>query len=55
MPRPIGDIYLKKVRTLFCENANPKIAEPVKKHLSKQRQPTCHHYGVIGHIRPYYH
>jgi hypothetical protein len=37
---------------VLCENANLKIVEPIKKHFSKQRQPTCHHCGVIGHIRP---
>jgi hypothetical protein len=36
---------------VLCKNANPKIAEQVKKHFSTQRQPTCHHYGVTGHIR----
>jgi hypothetical protein len=30
----------------LCKNANPKIVEPIKKHFSKQRQPTCHHYGA---------
>jgi hypothetical protein len=40
---------------VLCKNANLKIAELVKKHLSKQCQPTCHHCGVTGHIRPYCH
>jgi hypothetical protein len=38
---------------VLCENANPKSAEPVKKHFSKRSQTTCHHYGVSGHIRPH--
>jgi len=40
---------------VLCKNANLKIAEPVKKHFSKRSQPTCHHCGVIGHIRPHCH
>jgi hypothetical protein len=40
---------------ILCKNANLKISEPVKKHFSKQSQPTCHHYGVTGHIKPHYH
>jgi hypothetical protein len=40
---------------VLCKNANPKSAEPINKHFSKQRQPTCHHCGVTGHIRPHYH
>jgi hypothetical protein len=38
-----------------CENANLKIADPVKKHFSKQSQPTYHHCGIIRHIRPHCH
>jgi hypothetical protein len=40
---------------VLCKNANPKIAEYVKKHFSKQRQPACYHCGVTGHIRPHCH
>jgi hypothetical protein len=40
---------------VLCKNANLKIAELVKKHFSKRSQPTCHHCGVIGHIRPHCH
>jgi len=40
---------------VLCKNPNPKIAEHVKKHFKKQKQPTCHHYGVTGHIRPHCH
>jgi hypothetical protein len=40
---------------VLCKNANPKVAEHVKKHFSKQRQPTCHHCGVTRHIRPHCH
>jgi len=38
-----------------CENANLKMVEHVMKHFSKQRQPTCHHCGVTGHIRSHCH
>jgi hypothetical protein len=40
---------------VLCKYANLKIAEPIKKHFSKQRQPTCHYYGVTRHIRPHCH
>jgi len=40
---------------VLCKNANLKIAKPTKKHFSKRSQPTCHHCGVTGHIRPHYH
>jgi hypothetical protein len=40
---------------VLCKNANLKIVEPIKKHFNKQRQPTCHHCGVTGHIRPHCH
>jgi hypothetical protein len=40
---------------VLWKNANLKIAELIKKHFSKQRQPTCHHCGVTGHIRPHCH
>jgi hypothetical protein len=39
----------------LCKNANLKIVKPIKKHFSKQRQPTCQICGVIGHIRPHCH
>jgi len=56
MSRPLGDIYLKKIRTLFCVRMlNPQFAEHVKKHFSKQRQPICHHCGVTRHIWPHSH
>jgi hypothetical protein len=38
---------------VVCENANLKIAEPLKKHFSKRSQPTCYHCGVSGHIKPH--
>jgi hypothetical protein len=40
---------------VLCKHVNLKIAEPVKKHFSKQSQPTSHHCGVTGHTRPHYH
>jgi hypothetical protein len=40
---------------VLCKNANLKIAKPIKKHFSKQRQPTCHHCSVTKHIRPQCH
>jgi len=40
---------------VLCKNANLKIVEPVKNYFSKQSQPTCHHCGVTGHIRPHCH
>jgi len=49
MSCPIGDIYLKKVKTLFC------VKMLTLKLQSIQRQPTCHHCGVIGHIRRHCH
>jgi hypothetical protein len=39
---------------VIYENVNIKFAEPVKKHSSKRSQPTYHHCGVSGHIRPHY-
>jgi hypothetical protein len=49
--------YLSQERKNFvlCKNTNPKITKPLKKHFSKQSQPTCHHCGITGHIRPHYH
>jgi hypothetical protein len=40
---------------VLCKNANPQIAKHVNKHFSKQSQPSCHHCGVTGHIRPHCH
>jgi hypothetical protein len=40
---------------VLCKNANLKIAKPINKHFSKQRQPTYHHCGVTRHIRPHCH
>jgi hypothetical protein len=61
---PSSDIYAPPHRRhlsqegknfVLCNNANLKIAELVKKHFSKRSQPTCHHCGVTGHIRPQCH
>jgi hypothetical protein len=38
--------------TVMCKNANHNFAENVKKHSNKRSLPTCHHYGITGHIRP---
>jgi len=40
---------------VLCKNANLQIAEPIKKHFSKQKKPTYHHCGVTGHIGPHCH
>jgi hypothetical protein len=40
---------------VLYKNANLKIAEPIKKHYSKRSQPTYHHCGVTGYIRPHCH
>jgi hypothetical protein len=48
-------LYQEGKNFALCKNANLKIAEPVKKHFSKQSQPTCHHCSVTGHIRPHCH
>jgi hypothetical protein len=36
---------------VICKNANRDSAENVKKHSNKRSLPTCHHYGITGHIR----
>jgi hypothetical protein len=46
MSRPIGDIYLKKVRTLFCVRMLT---------LKFQSLSRSHHCGVTGHIKPHCH
>jgi len=60
--KPFSDKYVPPYRRhisqrgknfVICKNANLKFAEPVKKHSNKQRQPTCHHCGTSGHIRPH--
>jgi hypothetical protein len=35
---------------LFVKNANHNSVENVKKHSKKRSLPTCHHYGITGHI-----
>jgi hypothetical protein len=64
LAKPSSDKYIPPHRRhlsqegknfILCKNAILKIAEPIKKHFSKQRRPTCHHYGVIGYIRPHCH
>jgi hypothetical protein len=36
---------------VICKNANHNSAENVKKHSNKISLPTCHHCGIICHIR----
>jgi hypothetical protein len=36
-----------------CENANIKLVVYVMKHSKSKSLPTCHHCGVIGHIKPH--
>jgi hypothetical protein len=53
VPPPKRHISQRGKDFVICENANLKFAEPFKKHLSKQGQPTRYHCGVSGHIRPH--
>lgn len=39
-----------KAIVISCENANIKPARP--KHSTTRSLPTCHHCGMVGHIRP---
>jgi hypothetical protein len=56
MSHPIWDIYLKKERTLFCVRMLTLKLHSLSRSIStKQTQPTCHHYGVTGHIKPHCH
>jgi hypothetical protein len=44
--------HIKGKGNVICKNANHNSAENVKKHSNKRSFPTCHHYGIVGHIRP---
>jgi hypothetical protein len=44
--------HIKDKVNAICKNANHNFAENVKKHSNKRSLPTCHHCGIIGHIRP---
>jgi hypothetical protein len=44
--------HIKGKDNVICKNANLKPVETVKKHSNKRSMPTCHHYGITGHIRP---
>jgi hypothetical protein len=44
--------HIKGKDTVICKNANLYSTETVKKHATKRSLPTCHHYGITGHIRP---
>jgi hypothetical protein len=35
------------------ENAKIESNIPIKKYSKTESMPTCHHYGIIGHIRPH--
>jgi hypothetical protein len=37
---------------IVCKNANHISAEKVKQQSNKRSLPTCHHYGITGHIQP---
>jgi hypothetical protein len=43
--------HIKGKGNVICKNANHNSAENVKKHSNKRSLPTCHHCGIIGHIR----
>jgi hypothetical protein len=44
--------HIKGKGNVICKNANHNSVENVKKHSNKKSLPTCHHYGITGHIRP---
>jgi len=44
--------HIKGKGNVICKNANHNSAENVKKHSNKISLPTCHHYGISGHIQP---
>jgi hypothetical protein len=44
--------HIKGNVNIVCKNANHISAEKVKQHSNKRSLPTCHHYGITGHIRP---
>jgi hypothetical protein len=43
--------HIKGKGNIGCKNANHVSAEKVKQHSDKRSLPTCHHYGITGHIR----
>jgi hypothetical protein len=44
--------HIKGKVNVICKNANYNSAENVKKYSNKRSLPTCHHCGIMGHIRP---
>jgi len=44
--------HIKGKGNIVCKNANHISAEKVKQPSNKRSLPTCHHCGIIGHIRP---
>jgi hypothetical protein len=49
---PLHRRHIKGKGNIVCKNANHISAEKVKQHSNKRSLPTCHHYGITGHIRP---
>jgi len=43
--------HIKRKGNVICKNANHNFVENVKKYSNKRSLPTCHHYGITGHIR----
>jgi len=43
--------HIKGKGNVICKNTNHNSAENFKKHSNKRSLPTCHHCGIIGHIR----
>jgi len=43
--------HIKGKGNVICKNANYNSIENLKKHSNKRSLPTCHHCGIIGHIR----
>jgi len=43
--------HIKGKGNVIFKNANHNSIENVKKHSNKRSLPTCHHCGIIGHIR----
>jgi len=42
--------HIKDKGNIVCKNATLKSVEIVKKNSNKRSMPTCHHYGITGHI-----
>jgi len=44
--------HIKGKGDIVCKNDNHIFAEKVKQNFNKRSLPTCHHCGIIDHIRP---